>query len=416
MTTMTSLQQFWAGRRINEQAARKEARHLASEIAWGEPVPGRPTILALDRGQFAKDIAAMRVRSTLTFATISAVRLRHVQEKWVPLQAREQTFFTRMVRRDYRHLLPVLVSFGLAFLDAAAMRRPIAAVLSANVDYWQDEAMKIACSLLGIPFLVLCRENRTIPWTTPWLQERFAAAQFRFEGAGIACFSDATKIALQPCMRDADDIWVTGAPRYDDWQDVATVARGQRDCMTLVSFNQPGYAAASTFLEVFDIFAEAARQGSATGLDWHVKCKKRADVNEIRRARPDAAVDRLRFSHDRPLFELFPRSRLVIGYNSLAILEALFTDVPIVVPWWDQTRPSRDALLLDPEDPMVAAVIHVADSPAQLRRLIGQAAAGRDLTRGTAAQRRALFCRHLHLPESGHASASVEAFIRHYID
>jgi hypothetical protein len=334
----------------------------------------------------------------------------------VPPQAREQTYFTRMLRRDYRHLLPVLVSFGLAFLEAAAMRRPIAAVLSANVDYWQDEAMKIACSLLEIPFLVLCRENRTIPWTTPWLHERFAAAQFRFDGAGIACFSDATKIALQPCMRDADDIWVTGAPRYDDWQDVKTVAREQRDCMTLVSFNQPGYAATSTFLDVLDIFAEAARQSVAGRLDWHVKCKKRADVNEIRRARPHVAVDRLSFSHDRPLFELFPRSRLVIGYNSLAILEALFTDVSIVVPWWDQTRPSRDELLLDPEDPMVAAVIHVAASPAELRALIGQAAAGQDLTRGTAEQRRALFCRHLHLPESGHASASVEAFIRHYID
>lgn len=416
MNTMSSLQGFLRGRGFNESGVRREARKLASEIAWGALIPDRPTILALDRGQFAKDIVAMRSRTALNFATVSAARMRVAQEKWVPPVARQQTYFTRALRREYRHLLPVVTNFGLAFMEAAVARAPIAAVLSANVDYWQDEAMKIACSLLRIPFLVLCRENRTIPWTVPWLHDRFTDAQFRFDGAGIACFSRATKIALQPGVRNSGDIWVTGAPRYDDWRDVPAVPRQQRAGMTLVSFNQPGYAAKSTFFDVLDIVAEAAREHATSGLDWHVKCKKRSDVKELMRSRPQLAAGHVTLSHDRPLFELFPRSRLIIGYNSLAVLEALFTDVPIVLPWWDETRPDRDQLLLDPEDPAVAAVVHVAESPEQLRQLIRQAAAGEDLTRGTMEQRRVLFCRHLHLPETGHASSAVEAFIRHYID
>ncbi len=167
MTTMTSVRQWWKSRLSPVQIARRDGRNLASDITWGRIMRDQPTILAMDRGQFAKDIEAMRQRTALNWATISASHMRKAQENWVSAPARQQTYFTRSLRHEHRDLLPLLAAFGLAFLEAASARTPIAAVLSANVDYWQDEAIKIACSTLGIPFLVLCRENRTIPWTTP---------------------------------------------------------------------------------------------------------------------------------------------------------------------------------------------------------------------------------------------------------
>lgn len=308
-----------------------------------------------------------------------------------------------------------LTEFGVAFLTEASNTQRIDAVMAANVDYWQDEALKLACLELNIPFLVLCRENYTIPWTSPWLHRRIADAEFKFEGAGVACFSEATKCAIAPGIRDMSDIWVTGAPRYDRWLDLRPLSHEQKTYVSLITFNQPGYGAQDVFKEVLHRFAEAAISSANPKIKWLVKCKKRADMQDVQEKLPAHARKRLIFTFGTPLFDLFPKSKLVIGYNSLAIAEAILADAAVVMPWWGQSRPPKSDLLLDPDDPAVGAVIHVAESPEILAIIIKRAAAGEDLRKGTPEQRRHVFTRHLHIPQSGHASSEVEAFVRHYI-
>src|SRR5690606_7648387 len=115
------------------------------------------------------------------------------------------------------HLRPILERFGIGLLREAQKVMQVDAVAAANIDYWQDEALKLGCRRLGIPFLVLCRENYTIPWTVPWMHDHLEKSGFRFEGQGLAVFSQATKDAFAPGFDNADDIWITGAPRYDRW-------------------------------------------------------------------------------------------------------------------------------------------------------------------------------------------------------
>ena len=393
---------------------------LAKKIDWRTAVPGKTTVLCLERSQFIKDIEELRSRTSLNWVTLSAVQLRAQQERWVPEADRLQGSFSTWLKEPRAaHLRPILECFGVALLQEAQRTMQIDAVVAANIVYWQDEAMKVACRSLGIPFLVLCRENYTIPWTVPWHHDFLAQTRFRFEGAGMAVFSEATKRAVAPSFDSSDDIWVTGAPRYDRWLDLPARPDGEKKHISLITFNDPGYMAVNTFLETAAVFDRMARADTQHALTWLVKCKKRSDKAEVLASLGAKADVHLKFEYDTPLFELYPRSRIVIGYNSLAMVEAMLTDAPVVVPCWGEARAERKNLLLDYNDPLTQRVITFAQSPEDLANLIDRAARGEKLLVGSPEDRRALFEAHVHLPGAdggpATASAATEAFVRHYV-
>ena len=401
---------------LARQSPTTVGRNLARKINWIDVRPGQPTILAINRSQFSKDIEELRRRTELNWATISAVKIKKCQLDWVAKKDQQQTYFNGILRAIPAELRQRLIDFSVAFLSEASRKYPIDAVMAANVDYWQDEALKLACHSLNIPFLVLCRENYTVPWTLPWLHERFADANFRFEGAGVACFSAETKRAITPAVRNPEDIWVTGAPRYDRWLDLRSLSPDEKNHISLITFNLPGYGAQDVFKEVLCNFADAAKNNQDSKIHWLVKCKKRADLKAVGQLLPAQLRSKVSFSFDVPLFDLFPKSKLVIGYNSLALVEAILANAPVAIPFWGQARPEKSDLLLDPEDPLVQAVTHVAETPEALMAIMTRAAKGEDMRKGTPEQRRQIFTRHLHIPLSGHACSEVEKFARHYIN
>jgi len=392
---------------------------MARRIDWEAARPGRITVLCLERSQFIKDIEELRRLTDINWVTLSSTRVKARQEHWVPEAHREQGYFSVWLKEGRSaHLRPLLERFGVALLKEAQRTMSIDAVAAANIDYWQDEALKLGCNRLGIPFLVLCRENYSIPWTVPWMHDHLAKSGFRFEGQGLAVFSQPTKDAFAPGFDDPDDIWVTGAPRYDRWLDLKPLPDSAKDHVSLITFNDPGYMAENVFTEVARIFERVARESKPSPLTWLVKCKKRGDRDEVleRLGRVDA--DALRFEYDTPLFDLFPRSRVVIGYNSLALAEAMLTEAPVVVPCWGEARAVRDNVLLDYNDEATRRVVNFADSPEELEDMLRRVARGEQLPTGSAAERRAMFRAHVHVPDGANgittASAMTEAFIRHY--
>lgn len=394
---------------------------LARRIDWRSAEPGRISVLCLERSQFIKDIEELRRLTNLNWVTLNAVKLREYQEQWVPEAARQQGYFSTWLKEDQgAQIRSILETFAVALLEEAQKTMRVDAVASANIDYWQDEAMKVACRRLGIPFLVLCRENYTIPWTVPWMHDHLAKARFRFEGAGLAVFSQATKEAFAPGFDDPDNIWVTGAPRYDRWLHLTPRPKTEKTYLSLITFNDPGYMAVDTFLEVAEIFDRVARQEDQPGLTWLVKCKKRGDRNEVLGRVGSLDGSPLKFEYDTPLFELYPSSRVVIGYNSLALVEAMLTDAPVVVPCWGQTKAPRKDLLLDYNDPLTRRVVTFAECPEQFADFLARAARGETLHIGSPEDRRALFQAHLHYPGSdgglATASAATEAFVRWYVE
>ena len=395
------------------ESPRAAGTKFAREIDWTSATSDRETVLCLDRSQFIKDIEELRRFTELNWVTLNAVRLKNRQQDWVPPELRQQGYISAWLRAErWQEVRAILQEFGVALLREAMRRHRVDAVATANIDYWQDETMKLACTALGVPFVVLCRENYTIPWTVPWMHDHLRKSNFHFEGAGLAVFSQATKDAFAPGFDNPDDIWITGAPRYDRWLNLQSLPDDAKDHVSLITFNDPGYMAEAVFTEVARIFEHAARASKPSPLTWLVKCKKRGDRDEVLERLGQVDSTALQFEYDTPLFDLYPRSRAVVGYNSLALLEAMLTDAPVVVPCWGETKPPRKDVLLDYNDPLTRRVISFAETPDALADLLQRAARGEQLHTGSPEDRRALFKAHIHVPESGTASQAVERFIR----
>src|SRR4051812_35869238 len=148
---------------------------FAREIDWAGATTDRETVLCLERSQFIKDIEELRRFTALNWVTLNAVRLKNRQEAWVPAELRQQGYISAWLQEErWREVRAVLQEFGVALLREALRTHRVDAVASANIDYWQDETIKLACTELGIPFIVLCRENYTIPWTVPWMHDHLA--------------------------------------------------------------------------------------------------------------------------------------------------------------------------------------------------------------------------------------------------
>lgn len=398
------------------KTAARIGRELANKIEWPDFQADRPTILCIRRSQFVKDVEELRRLNTFNWAGLSTVQVKRCQLPWVPAADRQQTFFSSILQQDdKREMRAQLEAFATSLLQAPLEQgRRISAVLSANIDYWQDEALKLACQRLGIPFLVLCRENYTIASATKLRRDRIRAAKFRFTGAGVAVFSEASRQTLLDAVDNPADIWVTGAPRYDVFN--RPVLGGvERDHLALIAFNEPGYQANETFLEVARIFNQAASTTSNKSISWLIKCKKKNDLTNLAAKLDTTDRSAVTLVHDMPLSLLYQRSRAIVGYNSLAVVEAMLTMTPVILPYWGETRVAREHLLIDPEDPLVRSVVNVATSPEVFRDMLERAAMGELLPAGTQAARRELFTRHLHIANSGSA-VEVDRFVRLYLE
>ena len=133
----------------------RAGRALGAVVDWRDWRADRPTVLCLRRSTFIKDVDELGRREAFNLAMVSAAKIKRIQAKWVAPAYRRQTYFYGFLQSELASDEKYLERFALSFLQAAIRKHPIDAVLAGNTDYWQDEAVKLACHKLKIPFLVL---------------------------------------------------------------------------------------------------------------------------------------------------------------------------------------------------------------------------------------------------------------------
>ena len=304
--------------------------------------------------------------------------------------------------------------FGRRFLDQVRKRYRIAAVMSGNIDYWQDESLRHACASAGLPFLVLSKEHQTIPVVYSRSVEYYKRFGFQYTGTAVAVFGTRTKeMLIESGACSADQVWVTGPPRLDQWRDIEQ-SKVPKDTITLLSYADETYLAPENFVEVLTLFADAATRHEAAGVRFVVKCKNTIDRERIAERLRKYGEHRLELTVKTPLFELLPRSRLVIGYNSLAMLEALFSNAVLAVPQWSDARRDISDQNIGPDCPESRAVYRFVESPDELCQLIDQVTSRFDFMpdRG---QRFSLLNRYFHVSGDETSSSIVEQFALNYV-
>lgn len=411
---------FRARKPFLRSVARVGNTELASEwvarrAKWLKPWKQGPTVLCVARPHFVKDIEQLRHRTNLNFILISNGQLEWLQRAWTPPHICEQTRYATCTGEDVEAARQRTEEFATKFLLKLSRQTRISAVMSANIDYWQDDSIRRACVKLGIPFLVLAREHYIIPSTISRCSNRFKNFQYKYQGTGVAVFGESSRqmlITSGACT--PEQTWVTGAPRLDPWREVMATDRSASNVVTLLSYSAPEYYATQNFREALGAFARVSRAMQQRNVRFVVKCKNLPDKMRIQSLLADYPGHQLELTVNMPMYDLLPASRLIFGFNSLSVLEGLFTNAVLAIPYWGETYREQHELMFDPEEPLSRVTFRFIESVEMLEQLI-QATVSEPAMPADRSVRIEALQKYFHFPTDRTCSSLVADYVYHYI-
>lgn len=384
-------------------------------IDWGE-MSKENTVLCLGRPSFEKDIKELRKNTRFNFPQVTAGFTRF-QMCWFPRQMQVQTFY-QPLKENHPQAEIKSAEYASYLIKLIQKKHNVVAILSANFDYWQDLGFKNICREINIPFLVLSREHTVIPSACDKVIKWYKTTQYKFNGTAIAVAGQGTKdVLLQVGSICLDDqITITGFPRYDAWNDVDTsIPLEERRLVTLLSFTM-GYGADDTFIDVLKLFTKAAEKYQSNDVEFLIKTKDADDTNLVGQILKDHSLFPVRYSHEVNLFDVLPNSRLVINYNSLALLEALFAKTKISIPAWGECESVGKKTMYPADDEIVTNVVHFAYTPDALMATINEAVNNVPLKSKLLDENiNNLISKYVYLPNDTNCSQEFEKFLLKYI-
>jgi hypothetical protein len=392
----------------NSNALANAAR-LANGVATPASKSGGLTLLCMNRAVLSTDIAAMDSRTCFRHALVSAAAFEALLAACVPAALQEQTFFTRTYLDLPESVREKLKMITRHFLVTCIQRFPVHAVLVGNADYWQDEPLKDICHELGIPFIVLCRENYVVTYEQDLLRKRIGESRFIFRGTVNAVASEVTRSTmLSTTAYTSEQVHEVGWPRFDGWIDQPVSTAGKD--ILLVAYQQKTYLAPENFRDVLKCFVAAARK-SGRAKQFCIKLKKSSHIKDLLLACPSLLWSGVRVVANKPLEGLIRSSAMVIGYNTTGMLEAYLSPAAVVVPWWKDAVRSGDSNLIGDDNAFDRNTTHFPKSQHELTDLIIRALGGQLPAKGTAEQRLGQFQRYIKHDPPETASARFERLV-----
>lgn len=329
-------------------------------IDWGESDYDQ-TVVCLYRESFIKDIVELRKRTNFNYPVVMAGFTRF-QKAWVPEKMQEQTYYQRF-EAENEDALKRSDKYVETLIKLISKKVKINAVLSANIDYWQDSGFKRICEKNNIPFLVLSREHPVIPIVCEKVVDRYKKAKYRFKGNGVAVAGDTSKKVLMEgnTIKESSDIKVTGLPRFDAWLDIDIDENSDsRSLVTLLTFSR-GYHADQTFKEVLGLFCDASNRPG--DYDFIIKTKDEADTAYVTGLLSQLNSCDVRVDHNYSLYDVLPRSKWVVGYNSLSLLEASIAKAGIIIPAWGECKSDGEGVMYEQKNKNVSECLVYSKSP-----------------------------------------------------
>lgn len=346
----------------------KFAAHLTARSIRYIPGKSGITFLVMMRPSFDKDITSLAKHTDLGFIIVQNGFTRF-QQIFLPRDRCEQTYYQN-AQKPFSGANDPQATYADMLLRHAEKYAPVSGVLTANIDYWQDVGLKHHCAARNLVFGVLCRENAVIPQVVKLNYERYRDAAYKFSGDFVV-MAGSTSAQM---FRDAqvavpERIYSSGLPRYDVWHDTATdVTPITRSFITLMTFTN-GYAADQTFNEVLDIFIEMAQICKDSTLTFLIKTKDADDTRILRDKLQGQLQSNIRIDHTISMTQALSGSRVIIGYNSLSLIDALISGSQIIVPGWGECLTQGD-MCMYPKTPQSEQFIHYATSPQALHKAL----------------------------------------------
>ncbi|WP_412051298.1 hypothetical protein ACK6D9_08295 [Hoeflea sp. Naph1] len=334
--------------------------------------PG-PNILCLSRESFIKDIYELRKRTNFSYSLVMAGFTRF-QLAWFPKEMQIQTYYQRYVGLGNDRPIYHSTEYALNLIQMAGKEKKIEAVISANIDYWQDVGFKKACAILQIPFIVISREHPVIPRECDKVKEWYHDFGYIFTGSAIAVAGESSKKTLEDSNINFlnSKIVVTGLPRFDAWRDLDKLKpHRERTLITLLTFTK-GYYADETFKNVLSAFCELADEFSNCPVRFLIKTKDLQDTVELEKFIGGNRAPNLMCSHETPLFSVLADTKVAIGYNSLSLVEAAIARAFIALPAWGECKSHGHDVMYSSDNPKVKAIATHLYKKEDLKNLISK--------------------------------------------
>lgn len=384
-------------------------------VDYGKIQKEQKTVLCIARDYFSKDILELRKRSELNYISIQGGYTR-LQGMFFPKQMQIQTYYQGLKGPQYDLAIHRSTEYANRIIAGVSNRLKVNAILSANFDYWQDVGFKRASKALGIPFLVLSREHITAPNVFDTFVRRHMKANYKFLGAGIAVAGRNTYDAINsvPQIIDTDDVWITGLPRLDIWREIDTsIPLNERQYITLITYTK-NYQADENFVEVVTLFSRLATAYPTSRVNFVVKLKNYDDQLDVFHILRNEDTSNLQFTYDRPLPDLLTKSRLVIGFNSLAVIEAVLARATLVTPIWGVKDNDLKNTMYDLASEDVRTIINMVKSTDDIQRQVEKSISNRHtmISKQQAFQFANDF---FYITDESTASKRVEEFILNYV-
>ena len=383
----------------------ERAIKLARNVDVVKGHQNRPSVLCLNRASFSYDIDALRrYAPRLSWAFLNTSDLHNHICDWIPERYQFQEKYAEYDDADARHVWADALRFGRVLLSKLHTTINLRAVMAANWDYWTDEALRLACADLKIPFVTLLREMPILPFDAE-VEGNFYQSYTLRPNIATACVGGKSMAnVLEKCgVLPADKIQITGLPRFDRWHSLEDKSPSPRPTFVLFEFSDSTYLAPSAWKETVEIFVRKAHEYPQAR--FIVKLKPNtSNMKELREAVPQCE-----FMANEHLWDILPQARMVIGYNSMALIESLLSSARIVIPQWgDAQRPQREQALM-PSDKTWAQGIEYARYPQHMESMIETAMDGMlPLSEEQSAARRQCFDEFFHFDPQRLASKAVE--------
>lgn len=269
-------------------------------------------------------------------------------------------------KKEYRDFLK---KFWLNFKS----RLSIDAVLTANFSYYAERELAAALEELGTPFIVLHKENLKSPGRVEFFKELYRLRRGPFLGRKIFVYNDIEKtVQIESGVTTPDRIIVTGMPRLDrihEW-------RKRKSKSSSKSLENTKQVLFFSFGPKTGLPSIARRKGSGINLSYesisavidslswkNLVQKSHGAIIRLAKDNPDikiiikakgrfpessALFDALGESVDIPSnvkivvggepFDLITQSRVICGFNTTGLLEAIAAGKPVIVPWFEEAR------------------------------------------------------------------------------
>lgn len=347
----------------------KNAAHFSYySIDWGIQ-KSQKSVVCLDREIFNRDVMQLRRNGKYNYPLIKK-GITFFQMVWLPKKCHIQTHYQKKLDSDSKGFY-LCKLYALTLLNLISTKTNVIAVLSANIDYFQDAAFKWACKEKSIPFIVLCKEHPVDKKTKRDLFKYYQRADFIFDGQGIAVAGkDSKDIFLRKVkFNQKANIKITGLPRYDEYRFLRKKPEIKSDAITLLTFSR-GYYADNTFRDVLKLFIHLAFLPEFRKTRFFIKTKDSVDNIFIKNILKGNIPKNLIITHEIQIKNLMMQSQAVIGYNSLSIIEAALVGKPIILPAWDQCKKSGNDVMLPKTDQKISKYLNYAPSPEEFKKLI----------------------------------------------